>query len=196
MSEEVASTDALAKSLAELLAGLTPKQAEFLEALPANNWQAYKTIRVLGFSTRTLWTWMQEPDFAAARGLLQTRFMEAIGATYERTLAEVARIAYADIREILGSGNKLADAAEWDDETAAAVASIETETRYERQGEDLEEVIVTKVKMHPKLDALKTLLGIHGKLVDRHEHTGKDGSPLVSTAPIVNVIIGGKPARD
>jgi phage terminase small subunit len=167
-----------AKSIEEMLAALTDKQREYLNALPENNWQPYGTCRKLGFSSHTLWKWSRDPAFIEARNALQKAFTDSIGATYERTFAELARIAFADVRGLFDEHGNLQHANNLDDEVAAAIQSIEVETRYEGAGEDRESYRVTKVRLHQKLDALKTLLALHGKATERHELTGKNGGPI------------------
>jgi hypothetical protein len=42
-----------------------------------------------------------------------------------------------------------------------------------------------KVKLHDSQHALETILKAHGKMVQQHEHTGKDGKPLVLAIEVV-----------
>jgi phage terminase small subunit len=179
VSDTTPKTDAApVKTLEQLLEGLTPKQRDYLHALPDHNWQTWKTARKQELSSHTLYKWLREPEFAEARDLLLKYSMQAVGATYERTFIELARIGLSDVRNIFDEKDRLLNPSEWDDETAAAVQSMEVETRYEGHGDDREAYTVTKVKLHPKMDALKTLAMLHGKLIEKHEHTGKDGGPI------------------
>ncbi|MBG0801652.1 terminase small subunit [Methylocystis sp. H4A] len=103
--------------------------------------------------------------------------------TIERTLLELAKIGYADIRkavrwgegiaikdaegnEAIGNGVAMLDSAEIDNDTAAAIAEV----AQTRDG--------IKIKFHDKLGALEKIGKHLGMFVDRHEHSGKDGGPI------------------
>ena len=103
--------------------------------------------------------------------------------TIERTLLELAKIGYADIRkavrwgegiaikdadgnEAISNGVAMLDSAEIDDDTAAAIAEV----AQTRDG--------IKIKFHDKLGALEKIGKHLGMFVDRHEHSGKDGGPI------------------
>jgi phage terminase small subunit len=58
------------------------------------------------------------------------------------------------------------DSAEIDDDTAAAIAEVS----QTRDG--------IRIKFHDKLGALEKIGKHLGMLVDRHEHTGKNGGPI------------------
>jgi hypothetical protein len=166
------------KTLDELLQVLTPKQIEFLEALPNNNWQPWKTVKACGFGLATLHRWMEIPAFVEARRVLIQRSLDAVGATHERVVMEIARVAFADVRELLGPTGEPLAPNQWGDDASAALQSVEVETRYEGRGEQAVPYTITKFKQHSKMDALKVLAMLHGKLVERVEHTGKDGGPI------------------
>ncbi len=103
--------------------------------------------------------------------------------TIERTLLELAKIGYSDIRkavrwgegivikdvdgnEAISNGVAMLDSAEIDDDTAAAIAEV----AQTRDG--------IKIKFHDKLGALEKIGKHLGMFVDRHEHSGKDGGPI------------------
>lgn len=168
--------------VAELFAELelTPKQQIFLAALPKNNWQPWATVEKLGFGRASLHRWLQEDKFIKARDALNKHFLEAAGTSYQRTVMELTRVAYADPRKAFREGgDDLLPPSEMDDDVAAAVQSIEV-TRVRRSSKDGtdEERETKNIQFAPKLAALQTLLKVNGQLVDRHEHTGADGAPL------------------
>ncbi len=84
--------------------------------------------------------------------------------TPNRTLLEVARIAYSDARDAFDEGGKLRDPNEWDDDTAAAISALDQEVRFEGRGDDREMVRVAKVRKHDKMAALN-FLGRQQKLI-------------------------------
>ncbi|MFO1124000.1 MAG: terminase small subunit [Methylocystis sp.] len=103
--------------------------------------------------------------------------------TIERTLLELAKIGYADIRkairwgegiavkdadgnEAISNGVAMLGSDEIDDDTAASIAEV----AQTRDG--------IKVKFHDKLAALEKIGKHLGMFVDRHEHYGKNGGPI------------------
>lgn len=74
----------------------------------------------------------------------------------ERTLQEVARLAYFDPRTLYRGDGQLKRPDEWDDDTAAGVASIEVLEEYEGKGDDRELVGFTKkLKLWDKNSAIE-----------------------------------------
>jgi phage terminase small subunit len=103
--------------------------------------------------------------------------------TIERTLLELAKIGYADIRkavrwgdgvavkdvdgnETISNGVSMMDSAAIDDDTAAAIAEV----AQTRDG--------IRVKFHDKLAALDKIGKHLGMFSERVELTGKDGGPI------------------
>lgn len=81
--------------------------------------------------------------------------------TAERTLKEIARIAYADPRTLYKPSGELKLPHEWDDDTAAQVAGIEVDTTT--VGENIS-IATAKVKRWDKVKALDqcmAYLGLH-----------------------------------
>lgn len=88
---------------------------------------------------------------------------------------EIGRVAFGDIRGIVDESGRLKPLAELDDDTAACVSGIEVETRFERDGVELDlvtgeakprfvSVQTAKVRRYDKNPALG-LLARHFKLV-------------------------------
>lgn len=94
--------------------------------------------------------------------------------TQDMVLAELAKIAFSDQRQVMAwgpGGVKLRDSAELTADEAAAVAEV-SETVGATGGGSL------KLKTHDKVGALK-LLGEHlGMFRQKVEVTGKDGGPV------------------
>ena len=89
--------------------------------------------------------------------------------TVERTAREIARIAYGDMRNLYDGEGRLKPPSEWDDDTAATVASMESEELFEMvgSGKDRERAHrgnLLKVKRWDKsraLDMCMSYLGMH-----------------------------------
>jgi phage terminase small subunit len=104
----------------------------------------------------------------------------AAGITRERTAREVARCAYADPRKLWHADGRLKKPHEWDDDTAATIASIESvEVMLHNEGDEaepvdqgqlfkdsengfLEKTMTRKVKSWDKLRALQQCIEILG----------------------------------
>lgn len=84
-------------------------------------------------------------------------------------LNEMARIGLSDVRKVIGANGAITDPSEWDDDTAAAVAGIETEKLFEGKGKDREFIGFTqKVKLWDKNAALTNLAKHFKILMDEH----------------------------
>lgn len=95
--------------------------------------------------------------------------MENAGAGPERVIQELCRVAFASARDLFDPNTGLLLAPhELTDDVAATIAGIETETRWEKDGSDLDApatpVVTTKYKRVDKMAAL-TLLAKHFKVV-------------------------------
>lgn len=67
---------------------------------------------------------------------LTEKHSAAADLTIERTLREVARLAYFDPRKLYDDEGNMKQPHEWDDATAAAIGSIEVLEEFEGSGED------------------------------------------------------------
>ena len=73
----------------------------------------------------------------------------------ERVLKELERLCFSDGRKLLNPDGSLKEPQEWDDDTAAAVASMKVTEDFEGQGKSRERVGTTKdVKFWDKGSAL------------------------------------------
>jgi len=96
--------------------------------------------------------------------------------TREMVLRELSYIGFSDIRKLFQSGGSLKHVEDLDDATAASVSAIEVVTRGSPDGDAVESV--AKIKMWDKRAALVDIAKMQGWIVEKHEHTGKDGGPL------------------
>lgn len=105
------------------------------------------------------------------QALIQERRLEAqkrTEITLDRVLQEMAKIAFSDLRKVLGPEAVLLDPSEWDDETAGAIASLEVVTVPAGKDAEGNPTIerVHKIKFWDKMAALDKL-GKHLGLADR-----------------------------
>lgn len=101
---------------------------------------------------------------ARIQEILHQRFSKA-GITADRTMKELARIAFADIRELYDNAGNLLPVHELSDDAAATVGQIKIEVAGKGDGAGGREMVVTKtIKMADKMAALG-LLARHFKIV-------------------------------
>lgn len=118
---------------------LTPKQQRFVEEylIDLNGTQA--AIRA-GYSPKTAEVQasrlLRDAKVYAAVEARKKELSESLQITQERVLKEYARIAFSDIRKTLTPGGNLLNPNDWDDDTAAAIGSIEVVTKALHNGDD------------------------------------------------------------
>lgn len=107
---------------------------------------------------------------------------EATKITATRVLEELAVIGFADMRHYVRFLEDGDIAQNWDQmptDATRAIAEIKQEVVYQKgPGGETEPVRKTTFKLHPKTPALNLIAQHLGMLVQKHEHTGKDGQPL------------------
>lgn len=111
-----------------------------------------------------------------AKDSIRARVDEIVGkgaeraeATVERVLKELSRIGFSDLRRAFDTSGRLLRPEEWDDDTAAAIASVEVVTRSIGDGE-VEHV--HKIKVWDKNSALEKIAKHLGMFIERVEHSG------------------------
>lgn len=111
---------------------------------------------------------LKKPDIQAAIQKAQKEAQKRTEITLDRVLQEMAKVAFSDLRKVLGPEGVLLDPSEWDDETAGAIASLEVVTVPAGKDAEGNPTIerVHKIKAWDKMAALEKL-GKHLGLADR-----------------------------
>lgn len=119
------------------------------------------------------WKFLRDPTVIRYMQALLQEQQEKLGEIYradkENIINELVKIAFADTRRIVRVKDgklQVPDSDEITNIEAAAIAEV-SETK---KG--------LRIKFHSKVEALDKLAKILGLYVEKHEHTGKDGSPL------------------
>ena len=98
---------------------------------------------------------------------IEKRVEEKTEITQERILREYARIAFLDPRKFFDENGSLKSIHEIDDDTAAALAGVETEFLFEGKGKEKEQIgYLHKIKHVDKKGALDSLARIKGMFND------------------------------
>jgi phage terminase small subunit len=107
------------------------KRALFIKAMVANGGNATQAAITAGFSAKTARQagsrLLTHVDVKAAIARTRGAALTAADLTIERTLREVARLAFFDPRKLYDEEGKLKAVHELDDDTAAALAGVEVD---------------------------------------------------------------------
>ncbi len=166
---------------------LTPKEEAFaLKYVECGNAsEAYRHAYDVGENTKPETVWVKAAECLANGKVaerviqLQEELKERTIVSVERTLEELSRIGFSDVRKVLTSTGHLASPGDWDDETAASIASIEVVTSSTGEKDDEGRPVVEhvhKVKMWDKNSALEKIGKHLAMYVDRSkvEHDVSD----------------------
>lgn len=164
---------------------LNPKQQRFVDEYLIDLNATQAAIRA-GYSAKH--ADVQGPRLLGNAGVaaaIQTgraRLTRKLEVTQERVLQELARIAFADMRDLFTWDEERAcyiPSANLTDDQAAAVSAVEAETlRTTAPDGTVDTKIRLKLKTYDKKGALDSLAKHLGMFVERHEHTGRDGGPI------------------
>ena len=120
-----------------------------------------------GFAAETSkqegWRLLQRDDVQTYLSNLRSVLSEKTGITQQRVLNEIARIAFADIRNYYTGDNNLKSICDLEDDEAAALASVKSNELY---AGDVTIGNAKEIKLHDKLAGLEKLarhLGLYEK---------------------------------
>ena len=149
---------------------LTPKQERFCEEylVDLNGRQA--AIRA-GYSVKSAGVQAHENlkkyNCQERVTFLKQQRSQRLAITQDNVLAELARIAFSDLRNVFTPEGGLRSPDEWDNDTAASISSVEVVTSAKQNGDDEPSIIerTHKIKVWDKTKAAELLgkhLGIFG----------------------------------
>jgi phage terminase small subunit len=141
--------------------GAAHRRKLFLDAYLANGRNATQAAITAGFSKKTAgsqgYDLLKHPEIVAALETAVARIEAISGLSVERTLQEIARVAYQDPRKLYDGNGNLKPVHELDDDMAASVASVEVTEEFEGHGQGRTHVGYTKkIKLWDKNSALVT----------------------------------------
>jgi phage terminase small subunit len=148
----------------------------FATAYLSNGSNATQAAIAAGFSEKTAYSagcrLLKHVDVQAIIQAAAKKVEEQCGLTLERTLKEIARLAYADPRKLFKEDGSLKQIHELDDDTAATIASVEVD----EIGTDGVVIGMTrKVKQWDKKGALDMAMKFHGA----YEKDNKQKQPVI-----------------
>ncbi len=178
----------MTKKAAKEAVALTARQSRFVDEYTVDFNATQAAIRA-GYSEKTarsqgqrLLTNVDIGNLIQER--LQNRSQDA-EVTAKEVIAQLVRMGFSDIRKLFTPGGQLKSIHDLDDDTAAAIQSIEVVTKFlpTKDGEEPEIEYVHKVKLADKKGPLE-LIGKHLAMwTEKHEHSGT----IKTTAPVINI---------
>ena len=160
---------------------ITPKKRQFAKEylIDLNNTQA--AIRA-GYSAKTAYSQgerlLRDVEVQKLVQELMQERSTRVEVTAERVLAEIAKVAFGDVRKLFGPGGELIRISDLDDDAAACIAGCDLVTVSRGEGEV---EYVAKVKMADKLKALE--------LAGKHLGLFRDGSTVEDTPMPTKIIV-------
>lgn len=154
---------------------LTPKKARFAKEYLANGLNATEAAKASGFSVKTAYSQGQRllKDVEVARLIAsQTeKVMTKLDISVERTLNEVGRLAFLDVRKLFESDGSLKQIDKLDDDSAACIAGLEVSDIWDSGEGEQKSIIGTlkKIKLSDKGAALDKLMRYHSLYKDKVE---------------------------
>ena len=107
------------------------RRARFIEALLSNGENISQAALAAGFSPKSAASQgsrlLKHVEVQQALNTRRTEVLQKFQLTTERTLQEIARLAYSDPRRLFGPDGRLKAIHELDDDAAATIASIEAD---------------------------------------------------------------------
>jgi phage terminase small subunit len=130
---------------------------------------------------------MTNPAVKAAVEAKLLELQKKTDITVEKILTELWRVAGVDIRQAYKLDGSLKSIHEMPEDVARAIAGVDVDELFEGVGGDRDQVGITKkIRFWDKVRAFE-LLGKHLKMfVERQEHTGPGGAPLLPPMPQID----------
>lgn len=140
--------------------GAAHRRKLFLDAYLSNGRNATQAAITAGYSEKTAGAQghalLKHPEIISSLETANEKIAAISGLTVERTLQELARLAYQDPRRLYDGQGNLKAVTDLDDDTAATIASVEVTEEFEGRGEDRKSIGFTKkLKLWDKNSALE-----------------------------------------
>lgn len=154
------------------------RKALFVQAMIANGGNGTQAAIAAGFSAKTARQAASRllTDAAISQQIAESRasVIEKMELTTERTLREIARLAYVDPRKFFHADGRPKEITELDDDTAAALAVMEVTEEWDGQGKDRRLIGHTKkYKLADKNAALEKAMKHLGQYQKDNKQAGE-----------------------
>ena len=125
---------------------------------------------------------IHEPAVEAELARRQAKLAEKAGVTVEGIVQELAKLGFANMADYMrvgADGDPSLDFSKLTRDQAAALAEVTVEDFKDGRGEEARDVRRVKFKLADKRAALVDLGKWLQMFIEKHEHSGKDGTPLI-----------------
>lgn len=148
---------------------LTDKQKLFCDEYLVS-YNATDAARKAGYAKKQAgviaWQNLQKPLIQEYLQARKAAIQQKLEISQERTMLEIGRLAFSDIRKYFTETGELRPLHELDDDAAAALASVETEEVFDGTGKDkVQTGLARKIKTYDKTKALE-MLAKHYKIFE------------------------------
>lgn len=141
--------------------GLNNRQRRFIDEYLIDLNATQAAIRA-GYSRKTAseqsFSLLRKPQIQHAIQLKQKELANQAGVTRQRIIAELAKVAFCDTRKLFNDNGTLKPLTEIDDDTAGALAMVESSEFSPGDGAGQALAITRKIKLWDKLSALEKLI--------------------------------------
>jgi phage terminase small subunit len=157
---------------------LTEKQQRFIEAyiLEPN---ATKAALAAGYAPANAGAMghenLNKPEIEAALAAARAAACVRNNVTVDRVLEGLARIAFADIRDVFGENGALLPVDQWSDDVAHTISSLEV---TELKSEGVAYGVLSKVKQSDRMVAFKMLGQYLEIFTENIKHSGEIARPI------------------
>ena len=166
---------------------LTPRQAMFVSEILVDG-NASAAAKRAGYSERTARQIgdenLSKPDIAEAIAKAQAKRLERNEVSADRVIAELARVAFFDVRKLLNADGTMKPLDELDDDTAAVIAGLDLAEICDGDGNVVG--VLKKLKICEKLGALDKLARHLGMFNDKLKISGDAENPLLVLIQRIN----------
>lgn len=166
-----------------LPANLTPKEKLFVTHYIVDK-NASKAARLAGYEEKNAGAMghelLKKPEIRSTIDAALEAQLYSIGINKHRVLLEYARLGFFDPRKLFDADGYPIPINHLDDDTAAALAGLDVKEEYakDEDGKMVFAGYTKKYKLAEKKGALDSIAKHLGLLVDKVEHTGKNGGPI------------------
>lgn len=170
---------------------LTAKQRRFVDEYLVDLNATQAAIRA-GYSRKTAYSIgpenLKKPQVQQAVSAAVGKRAAKIELTADMVLDELRKLGFSNMRDYMGGivdGDPYLDFSKLTRDQAAALQEVTVEDFVDGRGEDARDVRRVKFRLADKRAALVDLGRHLGMFIERHEFTGKGGTPLAP--PVINI---------
>ena len=159
----------------------------FVEVFLSNGGNATEAAKALGYSEKSAgkqgYRMTKDPVIMALLRQRQGNLAKKYSLTIDSVIGELSKIVHADLRKVFNENGSMKPIADWPDDMAGAIGSVEVEELFGGDGKDRQMIGYTKkVKLWDKNTALEKAMK-HLGLFERDNEQSKPVTKVVMVPP-------------